>query len=360
MKKVLFVTRLFTPHIGGVEKHVAAILAQLQKDGYQITILTTQHDELLNEYELSKGIEIYRIPYLTAQKKASLWKWIWDRRKLFQAADIVHVHDVFWWIIPVISHVGKKLFITFHGWEGKFPPTRSAILQRKAAAKLSQGIMHVGEYIEKWYGVTPKVVVYGGVTATPVKHPPVKGVLKKVIAAAKQGTFLATGRYVYEAMFVGRLSSDNDIKIVGDFFSLLQEQKTSAKVAFVGDGAFAAYCDAIGEVKGEVNNVMELMAEARYVCANSYLSIMEAQSLGKLVISFFSNPLKKDYLTLYPQARNMIIADSAQAAFDELQQLSQDPKRLKAMTQIASEWAKKQSWKDVAKEYEQLWEKKTQ
>lgn len=359
MKKVVFVTRLYTPHIGGVEKHVAAISHELQKRGYQITIITTQHDELLNEYELSKGIEIYRIPNQTTQTKASLWKWIWSHRKLFRAADIVHVHDVFWWMIPVISLVSPKLYVTFHGWEGKFPPTRSAVIQRKAAAKLSQGIIHVGEYIEKWYGVTPKAVVYGGVQATTVKHPPVKGVLKKVIAAAKQGTFLATGKYTYDALFVGRLSNDNDIKTVGEFFPLLQEQNSKAKVAFAGDGAFAAYCDAIGEVKGEVDNVMELMSEAKIVCANSYLAIMEAQSLGKLVVSFYSNPLKKDYLTLYPQARNMIIADNAQAAFDELQQLSDDPKRLKAMTQIASEWAKQQSWKEVAKEYEQLWEKKT-
>ena len=262
MKKVLFLTRLFTPHIGGVETHVLRVAQELQKKGFQVSILTEQYEDMLNEYEMLNGMEIYRIPKKATQSKTSLWKWIWEYRKLFKTADVVHVHDVFWWVVPVLPLVQSKYFITFHGWEGTFPPSKSAIFQRRAAAQLSKGVIQVGEYIKKWYGTKPNVVTYGGVDLEHKKSQHVKNVFKKVFSAAKQGSFIAGSHHAYEAIFVGRLSADNDVKKVADFFTLIKEVHPKAKFLFVGDGPFVGYCESIGTVTGFVPNVSELMREA--------------------------------------------------------------------------------------------------
>lgn len=355
MKKVLFLTRLFTPHIGGVETHVLRVAQILQKNGFQMTIITEQYDESLNEYEMMNGIEIYRIPFVSIQSKAKLWSWLWSHRKLFKEADVVHVHDVFWWVFPVLTMIKSKYFVTFHGWEGSFPPKKTALFQRKAAAQLSRGVIQVGEYIQKWYGTSPDVVTYGGVDLPAKKNIQVKSVLKKVLSAAKVGQYAHSMGHTFDAIFVGRLSADNDVKKVADFFSLIKEVHPKAKFLFVGDGPFAGYCESIGTVTGFVPNVSELMNEANIVCANSYLSIMQAQAQGKLVCSFFSNPLKQEYLEQFPQAKNMIIAQSPEEGAEKLADLRAQPTQLREMIRQASEWAQRQSWDKVAQEYEELW-----
>ena len=56
----------------------------------------------------------------------------------------------------------KKVYITFHGWEGKWPLPMWAILNKRIANFLCNGSIAVGIYIEKWYGIklhTPHTVV---------------------------------------------------------------------------------------------------------------------------------------------------------------------------------------------------------
>ncbi|KKU73911.1 MAG: hypothetical protein UX99_C0026G0001, partial [Candidatus Amesbacteria bacterium GW2011_GWB1_47_26] len=48
--KVLMMTRLYWPHVGGVEKHVEKITEILKKK-HQITIVCEKHDPKLPDYE---------------------------------------------------------------------------------------------------------------------------------------------------------------------------------------------------------------------------------------------------------------------------------------------------------------------
>lgn len=82
---------------------------------------------------------------------------------------------------------------------------------------------------------------------------------------------------------------------------------------------------------------------------------MQAQSLGKLVCSFYSNPLKKDYLLGYPQAKNMVITETAEAGVRKVEELFHHPHLVRSMTDESSEWAKHQTWQKVAQQYEALW-----
>ena len=61
---ILFFSRLFYPHIGGVEKHVLEISKILIKKGHKIVVVTEQHQKDLKSKEKVEGIEVYRIPDL--------------------------------------------------------------------------------------------------------------------------------------------------------------------------------------------------------------------------------------------------------------------------------------------------------
>jgi glycosyltransferase involved in cell wall biosynthesis len=348
MKHVLFLTRLFHPHIGGVETHVYQLAQQLQKDGYQITVITEQFETDLAEYERVEKIEVVRIPKEFITSKIKLWRWIKNNTHYFQDAEIVHVHDVFWWIVPVLPIVRNKFFITFHGWEGTFPIKKTAIIQRNIAAKLSRGVIQVGDYVEKWYSTKPDIVTYGATSTRSNKIRPVE-VIKK--ALGHKNIFKT-------AVFVGRLSEDNDVRKVIELFGLWKSQDSKIKFLFLGDGPLRDECNRIGKVKGFVKNVDEYLVDAQVVFAASYLSIMQAQVLGKLVCAFYSNPLKKDYLKLYPQSKAMIISDSVEEAWVELQAFLKHPRSLNDELKTASGWARQQTWDKVVVEYERIWRSK--
>lgn len=160
-KKILFFARLHYPHIGGVEKHVAQV-TKLLKRQHQITIITEGYAKNL---KTAKGV--YRIPVWDVSeknKKWRIWSWLWKNRHLITQADIVHIHDVFFWYLPFrLLYPSKPVYITFHGYETKFPPTFSAILQKRLAAWLTWGNICVGKYISRWYGIKPTFVTYGAI-----------------------------------------------------------------------------------------------------------------------------------------------------------------------------------------------------
>src|SRR3989344_6924057 len=160
---ILFFSRLFYPHVGGVEKHVFEISKILLKKKHKVVVITEQYDEKLKKQENFQGIEIYRIDVGKDDwiKKLRVWEEILKLHALIKSADIVHCHDIFFWYIPFRFLFPKKpVFTTFHGYES-YPAPKMAIVQRKIAEKLSKGNICIGDFIQKWYGTKPDFVTYG-------------------------------------------------------------------------------------------------------------------------------------------------------------------------------------------------------
>lgn len=156
---VLFLTRLYWPHVGGVEKHVERI-SEILKKKHEITIVCERHDPLLLDFEQRRGVKIYRI---SGSDKWTIWKWWLVHLQLIKQADIVHVHDVFFWFLPFrLPYWFKKVYVTFHGYEGAVP-TRKQVFWHRLAAKLTRGNICIGDFHRKWYGVKPDFVSYGAV-----------------------------------------------------------------------------------------------------------------------------------------------------------------------------------------------------
>lgn len=155
--KIVFLTRLYLPHVGGVEKHVREVSLKLKKKGNIVKIITEKYDDSLKDFEIIDGLEVYRIKALN---KWQTWLEIWKLKTLFQRSDVVHIHDVFYWYFPLLW-LNKKTFITFHGYEGSNIPNWKQVFWHRLAAKLTKGNICIGDFHKKWYGVNPDFISYG-------------------------------------------------------------------------------------------------------------------------------------------------------------------------------------------------------
>mgnify|MGYP001566320300 FL=1 len=140
---ILMLSRYKWPRVGGVEKHMYMVSKILESRGYEIKYLT--EDEV-------------------GRDKWEIWRNIWKYKELFDWADVVHIHDVFFWILFLrIFYWKKKFFMTFHGYEGSDAPKLKQILWHRLAAFMTNGNICIGDFHVKWYGVKPDFISYGAV-----------------------------------------------------------------------------------------------------------------------------------------------------------------------------------------------------
>ena len=60
-KKICLVSSQYLPHVGGVENYVFNLSRELEKQGHEVTILTSQMEGAPN-YEKNGSIEVFRLP----------------------------------------------------------------------------------------------------------------------------------------------------------------------------------------------------------------------------------------------------------------------------------------------------------
>lgn len=270
--KIVFISHFFFPHIGGVEKHLYYVSKCLVGLGHDVHVITSTEDEKLKLFEKVDGINVHRFSYqkLKFIGLLDIWRKIVIFKEIIASADIVHIHDVFIWYIPLILiYPFKKFYITNHGWEGAFPIPIWNIINKKAASYLSSGTISVGRYIDKYYGIKSDKYVYGGVD---------KGEVGKKVDR------------IEDILFLGRLEKDTGLL---DFLSWLNKNKR--KVTFIGDGSLKNECKKYGTVLGLKEDLSKYIARFKYCVPSGYLSYLEAKSAGCKIITFPTNKLKVDY-----------------------------------------------------------------
>lgn len=344
--KIVFVSRLYLPHLGGVEIHLREVSALLARMGHTVTIITALYDQKLQTETQQNGVTIVRLPISDVENKQAVWSEIKKMRAVFFEADVVHVHDVFWWILPVYFQIRKKVFLTFHGWETQFPVPTNVKIHRFLAAVLSQGTIHIGSFIQKFYWDKPTLVLYGGINP---KRFTKSNKAEYVHAEEKKPVF------ALKFVFVGRLEKDTDILLYLKLLEELQIKKTAFEIIWVGDGSLRSECEKYGEVTGFVKNVSQYILQADFVFASSYLSILEAQSLQKIVLSFYSNPLKKEYLESFPGSQYMLIAGTVENMLKKLDHVCSTRRLRSDMQTKAQQFALSCTWTAVVEKYLQLW-----
>jgi len=282
---------------------------KLVKRGNKVTVLTENYFDSLKKGENTENISVFRIKYPRIKfiGLLTIWLKIIKNCHLIRQADIIHIHDVFIWYLPLrFIFPKKRVFITFHGWEGKYPIPKTSIIQKRLAWKLTEGNICVGNYISKIYGIKSDIVTFGGVKDG-------GGVLKK-----------ANNSIVY----VGRLEKDTGLEI----FLAWLSKNPQFKVEFCGDGNLRDRCEKFGRVRGFCDPTF-LMQRSEYCVPGGYLSAIEAMVYKCKILVFWSNPLKKDIwqdTPFYGWIKNN-------------------------NTTSAYVWARRQTWDKLTEEYQSLW-----
>jgi glycosyltransferase involved in cell wall biosynthesis len=344
--RVVFLSRLFFPHIGGVERHVLEVSRELVKRGHEVTVITEKiggerlprSSQSLAMTENVDGIIVYRISVGGEDwfKKFRVWGEMLRLRKVILGADVVHAHDVFFWYLPFrLLYPHKKIFTTFHGYETVFPVSEKAKFVRKISEKLSFGNICVGDFIKKWYGTKADFVTYGGVSAL--------------------NFFDSTQGKVLKIAFVGRLDADTGFIFYQQVLQLLQSKKISFQLDVYGDGELKKTAEKIGTVHGFVSDLEKEIRKADIIFASSYLSILEAMVQRKPVFSTYSNPLKKDYLTMTPFSKFIFIENDPGKMAEKIASRLQNKNEWKEKVDKAYNWASQHSWEQVTELYLKLW-----
>lgn len=339
---ILFFSRLFYPHIGGVEKHVLEISKILIEKGHKITVIAEKHSEDLKREESLEGIRIVRISQGENDwfKKFRIWKQLFKLRTLIGDADLVHCHDVFFWYFPFFFlYPKKRAYITFHGYEN-YPIPKKAILVRRLSERLSRGNIYVGEFMTKWYGVKPTYTTYGGVGISNIKD--------QILNIPKKES----------AVFIGRLDEQTGIKIYSRAIKLIRKKIPDFKFLVIGDGKLRETIKKNARVLGFQKNPEKYFEQYHFAFVSRYLSILEAMAAKRLVFAVYDNPLKRDYLKMTPFAKYIIIAKNSKELSDKVFYFLDNPEKEKVVVDNAYNWIKNQTWEKVTDTYLNLWNKK--
>ncbi|BCR04671.1 glycosyl transferase [Desulfuromonas versatilis] len=342
--KVLFVAQKYYPHIGGVEKHLRELSTGLLRDGHTVTIIVRKHKDSLKNFEKVAGVDVIRLKNSTKGVAGRFSNCLRVLMKLpaFVTADVVHFHDysAMWSCAPIVLFlklIWKRVFITFHGWEGVFPPKKNVIFKRKICEKIADGNICIGHYITKWYGTKPDYVIYGGVHQN--------------TGPTDQGNY---------AVYIGRLASDTGIFTYLKAWEKIAKENDNLSLIICGDGPLREELEGYAcrnnlnniEFKGFLVETEGVLRNAKIVLTSGYLGILEAFSMGKPVVSVFDNQLKKDYLEMIPHSREMMwIAQDSDEVADCINALLLGQSK----TRPALSFAQENSWERVKSSYCDLW-----
>lgn len=334
-RTILFLVRLYHPHIGGVEKHVSEITNVLSKKGYDVTIVTEQYDKALPLNEKVGNANIFRVPIGKSEflKKFYIWKWVLTHYNLFVHTEIIHTHDVFYWILPVRPFLlSKKIYTTFHGYED-YPVKMRRKMLRKISELLSNGSICVGDFMKKWYWSKPNIVIYGGVRGNTTTYVPNR----------------------LSAVFFGRLDDQTGISEYIEAYKAIKKKYPNFKLTVVGEGKFKYKIPKEVKVVPFVTDVDNFIIENRFIFVSRYLSMLEALLYEREVIAVYDNPIKKDYLQQSPFKKYVSIARNGHEIADFVIDSIKNTEANRYKIKSGKVWAKSNSWEKVVATYQSLW-----
>lgn len=346
---IVFFCRYFYPHIGGVEKHVLKISQQLLAN-HTVTVITEQHDLSLPLVDYYRGITIYRLPYIvdSKEKKYRIWNYLFENKSIFKNADIIHIHDVFYWYFPFrFMYPSKKVFMTFHGYEGNSLPSYKAILSHKIAEILTHGNICVGDYLSKWYHTKADIVTYGAVDTPPkvTKH-------TKLISNSKE----------IRILYIGRLEKEAGIEAYLTLLFRLVKKNYKVRLTVLGNGSLRNWSEKYVRMhrlpvrfEGFVTDVEPYLPSHDVVFTSRFLGTMEALTYKRPVFCIYNNAIKRDCFEMAPFAKNIFLSDDIRVLENEFIQMLEDQDQTRQKIEKSYNLVKHETWKKMASQYERLW-----
>lgn len=355
--KIVFLCRYFYPHIGGVEKHCLELGKELIKKGHSVTVITSResfsqntnyHSRLLSDRKTG-DIDKIKIIYINNGKvnkleKFKAWRELIKLKNVIKNADIIHCHDIFYWYLPFrLIYPKKKVFVTFHGYEGNLIPNKRSIFMHRLAEKLTNGNICVGNFYEKWYQTKPNYTIYGAV--------------KKINSRDKSNL-------LSKAIFIGRLEKETGIMEYLNAIKILKAKKITMALDVYGDGSLRKISETFAkknrlkiQFKGFVPNADEQIKNYNFVFTSRYLGILESLASRRIVFALYNNKIKKDYLVNTPFKNFILIFKNAEELSKGIIDVMNNGYKYKNMIDYGYKWVKNKTWKDIANTYLDLWKK---
>ena len=354
-KKILFLTRSFYPNIGGVEKHILELSKVLIAKGHKISVITekpysnnyhsgSSSDKLKGEI---LGIKIVRIDAGNNNwfKKFRIWLQLLRNIKKIYSADIVHCHDVFFWYLPFrFIFPFKKIYTTFHGYEGNMIPTKKAIFMHKIAEKLSNGNICVGDYLKKWYGTKPTIVIYGAINIP------------------RNLSFKKPSNDIKNVLYIGRLEEEAGILTYLKTLKTLKDLGVNLKLTVLGDGVQKKQAQKYSLknnlnviFKGFVKEVYDYLLDADIVFTSRYLGTLESFVFKKFVFCIYNNEIKKDCFRMSPFEKFIVLQKDPKSLAEEVLKYIKNPSLYNEKITKAYKWAVSQTWENLVTQYLKLW-----
>ena len=343
----------YLPRIGGVERHIYFVHNCLKTRGIVGSVLVLNEDSRI---ENSRDGDVMRLSLgplgRHVRKLERFVRMIQVGRYMLRYRNcIFHFHDYrgLYPVLPLLYFLGSrgpKTFITFHGWEGVFPVRRNTMIRRQQCAKVVDGIISVGKFISKWYNTPPGEICYGGVD--------VKRYSSATIDYRKLPMRIA---------YLGRLEKDTGVLDLLEAVQRVSDTGLKIELHIFGTGSLesklrnsTAACPQYSVVfHSAVDDTFSIVNEFPVICASGYLTILEALCARRLVLAFYNNPLREDYLRLHPAEASMFICGSADDFDAALDQIRSQPDLVSQRAELGWKWAQAQSWESVADLYVQLW-----
>lgn len=126
MKKTIAIfSGFYLPFLGGIERYTYNIVRKFVERGYNVVIVTTQHEEQLLNIEISEGVKIYRLPIKNLWKKR--YPFMLKNKLYHELLEQIKLEPIDYYIVntrfqlPAIlgaqlaKRSGKKAIVIEHG-----------------------------------------------------------------------------------------------------------------------------------------------------------------------------------------------------------------------------------------------------
>ncbi len=341
--RILHVTPFFSPHIGGVERHVLEVSRCLAEKGHSVSVFTVAHEKGLSERETIGRVRIIRAPFWGMgyfSRLFSAWWFVIRNWKEFREFDITHLHDfpAFAWLL----FLPEKKTITFHGYE-RDPVTLKHKVLRKIAEKFTRSNFCVGTHLVGHYGTAcPKErILVGGVDSGKIKRRAVpfrKKERKKILFLTR----LAWDTQIREFVLAMRHLPGFSLEVYGE--GPLKEELTKLakserlKVRF------------LGKWPGDSN---DLFRKYRFVFAARQLTILEALGNGAIVFSVHTSEIMKNLLIGMGSPREThILTGSVGELAERFREIAGEPENsLLLRSEKGKKYALSFDWEKIANSY---------
>lgn len=228
MKKILCVLNYYYPYVSGVSEYARVLCERLAEDGYDVTVLTSNHAKLPTQ-ETINGVKIVRASVLLKISKGTVSPQflVWAR-KMAKEADVVWLHLPMLESGIIASMVDKRKLISFYHCDVNLPKgllnnfiVKVMDISHSLCLKRCKHILvtsvDYGKHSRIGRKYTEKLVEAGG----PIKEYPFEKHKKtderKVIG------------------FCGRIVEEKGIDVLLDAFAIISKQRKDIVLKIGGD-----------------------------------------------------------------------------------------------------------------------------